>query len=102
VAASGEFRWPPVGRITWPPSLVSHDLNRHAALTETLRAFLDLGGNHVAIAQRCHIHVSTVKYRINRIAEILGREPADPQVRFDLILAFKVAELFGTLGQDLL
>jgi sugar diacid utilization regulator len=81
--------------------LVTHDRDRKASLTDTLRAFLDLGGNHAAMAERCHIHVSTVKYRMKRITELLEREPGDPQVRFDLMLAFKAADLFAMIGENL-
>lgn len=82
--------------------LVSHDRDRRASLIDTLRAFLYVGGNHAAIAERCHIHVSTVKYRMKLIAELLDREPSDPQVRFDLMLAFKAADLFAMIGETLL
>jgi sugar diacid utilization regulator len=82
--------------------LLNHDRRRGACLTATLKAFLELDGNQAAIAARCHVHISTVKYRMKRIAEILRRDVRAPHARFELTLAFKAADLFAALGQDLL
>lgn len=69
-------------------------------ILETLRAYVELGGNRPAVAERCHIHVSTVKYRMRKAADLLGRPLADPQTRFELTLAFRLTDVLGTLGID--
>lgn len=67
-------------------------------LVETLRAYLDVGGRHPAVAERCYIHSSTVKDRMRRIGEILELPLSDPQVRFELRLAFALKDALCVLG----
>jgi sugar diacid utilization regulator/putative methionine-R-sulfoxide reductase with GAF domain len=69
-------------------------------ILETLRAYLELGGNQPAVAERCHIHLSTVKYRMRKAAGLLDRPLSDPQTRFELTLAFRLLDVLGTLGVD--
>ena len=80
--------------------LATYDAHRGGGeILETLRAYLELG-NRPAVAQRCHIHVSTVKYRMGKAAELLGRPLSEPQTRFELRLAFAVLDVLRTLGLD--
>jgi len=67
-------------------------------LVATLRAFLEADGHHGTIAARCHIHKSTVKYRLARIAEVLRRPLSDPEVRFELRLAVALADVLCALA----
>ncbi|MBS1678306.1 MAG: GAF domain-containing protein [Actinobacteria bacterium] len=68
-------------------------------IMETLRAHLELG-SRPAVAERCHIHVSTVKYRMQKARDLLGRSISEPRVRFQLMLAFEVLDVLRTLGID--
>ena len=68
-------------------------------LVSTLRAYLELG-NRPAVAEHCHVHVSTVKYRMQKASDLLGRSLSDPHVRFELRLAFEVLDVLSTLGID--
>jgi DNA-binding PucR family transcriptional regulator len=70
---------------------------RESQLIETLRAFLELDGHQGKIAERCHIHKSTVKYRLARIAELTGRSLNDPETKFELRLAFAMADVLTLL-----
>src|SRR3712207_7611048 len=38
-------------------------------------------------SERCHVHLSTIKYRLRRICALLDCDLADADVRFDLTLA---------------
>ncbi len=78
--------------------IADHDAKRNGELLFTLRAFLESGGHHPTTSTRCHIHVSTLKYRLGRISEILDRSLADPRARFELSLAFEVAEVLELIG----
>jgi DNA-binding PucR family transcriptional regulator len=78
--------------------LADYDRRRTGELVRTLRAYLDNGGHHPTAAAECHIHVSTLKYRIGRIAELLGRSVSDPQVQFELRLAFSTLDVLSSLG----
>jgi PucR C-terminal helix-turn-helix domain/GGDEF-like domain len=77
--------------------LAEHDHERQTELLQTLRVFLDEGGNRRRAAERCHVHQSTIKYRLRRIRELLDCDLADAHVRFDLMLALKVLELIGAV-----
>jgi sugar diacid utilization regulator/putative methionine-R-sulfoxide reductase with GAF domain len=77
--------------------LAAHDRERGADLMGTLRAFLESGGHHPSTCAACHIHVSTLKYRLGRIAAILGRPLGDATVRFQLSLAFEVLGVLDML-----
>jgi DNA-binding PucR family transcriptional regulator len=80
--------------------LAEYDAARQGELLSTLRSYLQTGGHHPTTAQRCHIHVSTLKYRLGRIAEITGRTLTEPQARFELTLAFELRDVLAQLGQD--
>jgi DNA-binding PucR family transcriptional regulator len=78
--------------------LAEHDARRHSDLLRTLRAYLECGGHHATTAERCHIHISTLKYRLSRIAVILDRPLADPAARFELRLALEVLSVLEAVG----
>jgi DNA-binding PucR family transcriptional regulator len=78
--------------------LAGYDERRSGELMGTLRAYLQSGGHHPSTAASCHIHVSTLKYRIGRIAELLGRPVSDPSAQFELRLAYSTLDLLAALG----
>jgi DNA-binding PucR family transcriptional regulator len=78
--------------------LIEHDAGRHSDLTPTLRAFLANGGHHPSTCADCHIHASTLKYRLGRIAAITGRDLNDPTTRFHYRLAFELLAFLELLG----
>jgi len=80
--------------------LAAHDRKRQTYLLQTLQVFLDEGGNRRRAAERCHVHESTIKYRMRRIRELLGCDLASADVRFDLMLALKVFALLQPVGAD--
>ncbi|MER6944604.1 PucR family transcriptional regulator [Nonomuraea sp. NPDC000554] len=58
-----------------------------ADLVESLRAYLDSNGHWDAAAQRLGIHRHTLRYRMRRVTELLGRDLDDPGVRAELWIA---------------
>ena len=80
--------------------LVEYEAARQGELVQTLRHYLEAGGHHPTTAQRCHIHVSTLKYRLARIGEVTGWTITDPRTRFELTLAFELRDMLVRLGQD--
>lgn len=64
--------------------------NRNASI-ETLNAWLEERGSLKAAAARLHLHPNAVAYRINKAAEALGVDLTDPDTRFALQLACRVA-----------
>ena len=81
--------------------VAAHDRKRGGGgILETLRAYLAVGGNRSAVADQCHIHVSTVKYRMRKASELLDMPLSDARARFELTLAFDVLDVLAMLGID--
>lgn len=80
-------------------ALILHDAAHRTPLVETTRAFLECGCHHARTAERCFIAVSTLKYRLRKIEQILGRRPGDPELAYRLMLAFKVMDLLEVIGR---
>lgn len=60
-----------------------------AALLETLRAWLSQHGNWDRTATELGVHRNTVRQRISRIAELLGADLGDADVRMELWFALR-------------
>jgi hypothetical protein len=60
-------------------------------MTETLRAWLDRQGRVDETARALDVHPQTVRYRLNQLREAFGAALDDPQARFELALALRVA-----------
>jgi sugar diacid utilization regulator len=68
----------------------AYDARRQSELMRTLEAYLDNGGNITRTARALHVHPNTVVYRLRRIGEIAGRDPARPQDLLVLSLAVRL------------
>jgi DNA-binding PucR family transcriptional regulator len=73
----------------WLGGLAAHDETRNGELLNTLAAFLDSGASYAACAETLGIHVSTLRYRLKRVADITGHDLTDSEVRFNLQLALR-------------
>ncbi|MFC4584447.1 PucR family transcriptional regulator [Sphaerisporangium corydalis] len=58
-----------------------------ADLVESLRAYLACNGHWDAAAQRLGVHRHTLRYRMRRVGELLGRDLDDPAARAELWIA---------------
>jgi DNA-binding PucR family transcriptional regulator len=63
------------------------------ALVETLAAFLEEQGRFQAAADRLGVHVTTLRYRLRRLAERFGLDLAQPDNRLALALALRARSL---------
>lgn len=81
-------------------AVAAHEDAGGAQLLTTLRAYIEEDGHHQRIARRCHVHVSTVKYRLARIADLLGRPLQPWETRFEITLAFRLADLLRSLPDE--
>jgi len=61
-----------------------------ADLIESMRAYLAANGHWDAAAQRLGVHRHTLRYRIRKAAELLGRDLDDPATRAELWVALNV------------
>ena len=71
------------------------------ALLDTLDTYFDSGGVATETARRLHVSVRTVTYRLARVAELTGRDPARPADRLTLEVAVLGARLLRWPGQAL-
>jgi PucR family transcriptional regulator, purine catabolism regulatory protein len=62
-----------------------------ADLIGSLRAYLESNGHWDAAAQRLGVHRHTLRYRMKRVTELLGRDLDDPGVRAELWFALEAA-----------
>ncbi|MFF7332481.1 PucR family transcriptional regulator ligand-binding domain-containing protein [Streptomyces sp. NPDC008150] len=70
-------------------SLREHDETGRGDLVASLRAWLSRHGQWDAAAADLGVHRHTLRYRMRRVEEILGRSLDDPDVRMELWLALK-------------
>ena len=69
--------------------LYDHDATSRGDLVRSLRAWLSRHGQWDAAAADLGVHRHTLRYRMRRVEEILGRSLDDPDVRMELWLALK-------------
>ncbi|MEV4065341.1 PucR family transcriptional regulator, partial [Nonomuraea dietziae] len=69
--------------------LFDYDAGHQSELVRTLGTFLDTAGSWNACAERMHVHVNTVRYRIRRIEELTGRDLSTMADRVDFFLALR-------------
>jgi sugar diacid utilization regulator len=68
----------------WLGTLLDYDETRNAQLVLTLSDYLECGGNYDESAAALHIHRSTLRYRLARIAELTGHDLRKVDTRFNL------------------
>src|SRR6476661_6518760 len=66
--------------------LQAHDAAHSSEHLRTLAAWLDHPGAPGQAARAIHVHPNTLRYRMNRIADLAGLDLDDPQVRLALRL----------------
>ncbi|HCT76526.1 MAG TPA: PucR family transcriptional regulator [Micromonosporaceae bacterium] len=71
--------------------LLEYDRVHRADLVPTLRAFLAYSGSWTKCAEVLHVHVNTLRYRIQRIEQLTGRDLGKLDSRVDLFLALALA-----------
>ncbi|MGY3204350.1 PucR family transcriptional regulator [Streptomyces sp. TE5632] len=69
--------------------LYEHDATGRGDLVASVRAWLSRHGQWDAAAADLGVHRHTLRYRMRRVEEILGRSLDDPDVRMELWLALK-------------
>ncbi|GAB3584699.1 helix-turn-helix domain-containing protein [Amycolatopsis endophytica] len=61
----------------------------------TLRAWFECGGNTKQVAERVYCHPNTVRHRLKRITDVLGRSMSDPSDIAELGTALRALSMFG-------
>ena len=76
-----------IGKLDQVEPSIRHDL------VKTLEQYFSANGNVFKAAQGLFLHRNSMKYRLERIQEILGVDLDDAEVRFNLQLALKLRPL---------
>ena len=84
----------------WLGALIDYDARRGTELVNTLSEYLEQGGNHAVTSRRLSVHRNTLKYRMQRIRELSGLDPSQPDVRFNLQLAARAWSTLQALRRD--
>ncbi|HEY6334325.1 MAG TPA: helix-turn-helix domain-containing protein, partial [Alphaproteobacteria bacterium] len=74
-------------------AIEEYDRRHGTELLRTLREFLRDGCRYQACANRIGIHVSTLRYRLDRLHELFGIDLGQPDSVFGLTLALRLREL---------
>lgn len=69
--------------------VLEYDARTGAGLVDTLAAFLDCSGSWTRTAEALHVHVNTVRYRIERVEQLTGRDLGRLEDRVDVFLALR-------------
>lgn len=70
--------------------LRGYDRRHRAELVATLEAFLECDGSWTRCANRLHLHVNTLRYRIGRIEQLTGRDLSRLEDKLDFFLALRM------------
>ncbi|MFF4415005.1 PucR family transcriptional regulator [Streptosporangium sp. NPDC001559] len=87
-AIPGELRRSFRTRLLGP--LEEYDAAHQTDLLETLETFLEESGAWATTADRLHVHVNTLRYRLKRIEELTGRSLTSLDERVDFLLALRM------------
>ena len=77
--------------------LVLDPLRDRPQLLETLVAYLSADQNVNAAAEVLHVHPNSLRYRLSRVEELLGRSVRSPATLADLYVALRAETRFGPL-----
>ena len=75
-------------------SLARQDAESNMDNYDFLYAYLANERRTSIVADKLHMHRNNVNYRIRRIEEQFGIDTEDPAVRFDLLLAYRIREVY--------
>ncbi|MCI0385198.1 PucR family transcriptional regulator [Streptomyces sp. CNQ085] len=81
-------------------ALYEHDAHGRGDLVASLHAWLSRHGQWDAAAADLGVHRHTLRYRMRRVEEILGRSLDDPDVRMELWLALKATATVPPVRKD--
>lgn len=77
--------------------ILEYDHDCDSELQETIRALLACNFNWKATAEKLFVHVNTLRYRYDKIEQLLNMDLADPDVRFNLYAAIRVGDVLKKL-----
>ena len=79
----------------WLGTLIDYDAAKNSEFVHTLSHYLECGGNYDETAAALHVHRSTLRYRLGRIADLTDLDLRDVDTRFNLHAASRVWRFIG-------
>ena len=73
--------------------LALYDEKYHSNLIETMVAFIECNLDHVKTGQRLHVHVNTVRYRLNKIRELIPYGKSSLDFNQSLYFLYKIIKI---------
>lgn len=73
--------------------LLNEDNNKVTELLPTITGYIRSGGSLQQTAEKCFIHLNTVKYRLKRVESLLGMDLSSPEDRFKIDFALRALEV---------
>ncbi len=73
--------------------IIAYDEKKNSDLIRTLQTYLDNESVVQVSAEKLHVHYNTLRYRLNRIEEILEIDLSNPHTRLNLQIALIIAQL---------
>jgi hypothetical protein len=70
--------------------VLAYDTEHQSDLVESLRVFLDCSGSWKRAAQQLHLHVNTLRYRIERIGQLTGLDLTNLATQAELHIALRM------------
>lgn len=77
----------------WLRAIEEHDRDRGSRLLDSLDSFLHHNGHWDGAASQLGVHRHTLRKRIERVAELIGRDMDSAHTRSELWIALKAREL---------
>ena len=77
-----------------------HDVSRGTNLLETLERFLSSACHFQSTADELHVHVNTLRQRLERIEELTNRDLSSMETRVDFWLALQARNLHKTSAAE--
>jgi purine catabolism regulator len=68
-------------------------------LLASVRAFLDAGGRWESAARSLGVHRHTLRYRVRRAEELMGRDLSDAEDRLEVAMVLRAVDVSGPLAQ---
>lgn len=87
-----------IGRYVEP--LARYDAQHSSELRRTAEVLFVTNGNREQAARRLHVHVSTLRYRLGRISDLLGVDLNDRSAMLDLEVALAAAQPMAAVSRS--
>ena len=76
----------------------AHDDQHDTDMLHSLRVYVEHDGQLKAASDRYHIHVNSLKYRLERIGKLLGTDVRSAEARFQYNMAFRMLDFLNAMG----